>query len=319
MHSLTLVLPGFCWPYADMPLPAMNTPALNTLLHWAQPQRDAAASRSHLYAHHLWTEPLLDYARTTLGLPAQQPAFWLSPLHQQLSMHQAHIISGEILAISPEEAAQWCQELSVFFADQSWQLYPFRPDLWLVTCPTVPAWQTTSIFDLGNQLDDSHKPKGIEARALMQAQSEIQMLLHSHPLNAERINRQQPPINGVWCWQDIAAQAKHDRYLFTASCWQSQTSGQAEHWGQLPTHSPTAHVVVFDDQLINTHIYTDNAAYAHIIHAWEQHWFAPIKHALNRGQLAQLNIETENHSLRIQKPLLPPFWRRQASFQGQCP
>jgi hypothetical protein len=43
-------------------------------------------------------------------------------------------------------------------------------------------------------------PQGAEGRRWRAVLTEIQVLLHQHPLNAERRTRGLPPVNSLWLW-----------------------------------------------------------------------------------------------------------------------
>ena len=324
MQQLTLALPDLAWPHPQAALPALHTPGLNRLLHWGRSQSQPAAINSAFFGCFLWQGSLLKQGLQALGLPENQAAFWCSPVHQHIGMHSAQIISGNTLAIQADEAAAWCAELSRFFADQHWHFYPYRADLWLVSCPQPPQWQAAPILDLNHHLDAANKPSGHGANALLQAQTEMQMLLHSHALNHARQQHGLPPVNGVWCWRDATGEADPHTLLLTDSAW-AQNSLPLRHtlpssWTELQNQYTASgspiHTVMFDDSLMLPVAQGDGHTYAAQLQDWDQRWFMPAHHALASGSLKQLCISSQHTDLWVRKPAIPPFWRPQPVFQG---
>lgn len=323
MQQLTLALPDLAWPYRDVPLPPLHTPGLDTLLHWGQPHA-TEQNTAALFGNYLWSGSLLQHGLNTLGLPENQAAFWCSPLHQHIGMHSVQIASGAELSIHADEAAAWCHQLSRFFIAEGWHFYPYRDDLWLVTCAQAPQWQAVDILNLGGRIDAHSKPNGPGAAALLQAQTEIQMLLHNHPLNQARQQQGQAPVNGVWCWRDIAGHAQSDTLLATDSDWAATNlplHAQPHDWAALQRlcteTGTTGKAVVFIDTLSTAVAHGDAQAYADQLHHWDTHWFSPLQQALASGSLKQLNISSQQRNVSIRNPRISPFWRRQPRFQGQ--
>lgn len=328
MHALTFALPGLHWPHCGIPLPELATPALNTLLHWGRAHVYPTRRRSDVFGRYLWRGSLLQHARQTLGLPESQPTFWCSPLHQHLGMHSVQIAHSTELAWRDGEAAAWCARLNRFFADDGWRFWPYRADLWLVGCPETPQWQATNILDLDTHIGADSKPHGVGSAALLQAQTEIQMLLHQHPLNQERQQHGQLPLNGMWFWRDLCGHADPQTLLLSHSPWAAPDTGsytphRADNWATLQQqsarHADKAALVVFADEAFAPAAHHGDAhGYAAQLHHWDRHWFRPALDALSTGCLKRLDIVCEQHSLSIHKPVIRPFWRRTPPFRGQC-
>lgn len=308
---LTLALPGFT---GAQNAPPPKLPALRRLLHWGRVRQQAQA-RSRFYARHLWQGSLLrPYADD--GLPENRHVFLCSPLHQQIGMNSIQAAHGAVLGISAAEAAQWCTDLNAFFAADGWQFRALRPDLWRVTCPPLPAWHSACVLDLPAQLDENSRPHGAGGARLLQVQTEIQMLLHAHPLN-----RQRPvPVNTVWFWQDVTGGADPDASLYSNSPWAAQAQACAGNFTEWRATVPHRHrAVVFAEDFVHSADTGDTAAHAALWQAWEAHWFAPALAALRSGSLHSLSVADEHGCLNIRKPKLAPFWRPLPAFEGVWP
>lgn len=308
--QLTLALPALTWAHDTPPLPPVHAPALWRLLHWGRVQ-GYTWPRSRFYAHYLWHGSL--WPRDGQRLPENNTAFWCSPLHQQIGLHHIQAAHGAVLAIQPAEALQWCADLSAFFATDGWQFQVWRPDVWRVTAPPLPPWESACILDLPPLLDENSRPYGAGSARLLQAQTEIQMLLHTHPLNRHR----NLPVNAVWFWQDVPGNADPGQTLYSDSPWAAQTRPRPasfDAWQRQATAAEAA--VVFAEDFTAA---GDADARAALLRDWETHWFAPVLAALRSGNLKHLCIADEQGCLKTSKPKLTPFWRSTPVFQGIWP
>lgn len=324
MH-LTLAIPSLN-RRSDETLPQLYLPALNQILRYGRLKKQACPT-SLFYGKHLWQKSLLNQAKTFLNLPATRPAAFASPIWQQMGLHQANIISGEHLAIQDHEARQWCEQLSTFHQGEQWHFYPVRNDLWLVTMPSESDWQVIPVLDLHGRISADDRACGHDALQWLGKQTETQMWLHQHPLNAVRRAEKHPEINGLWLWQDIHGRAaapllatdspwaqffhgkKHDApYDFAAYC-----ALAAEHGASLSDS------LIFLDELTITEQTGDVYAYQKILQSWETRWFAPLWQAVKTGRLKQLTVTTDGeHGGEL---LLTPqskwaFWKAAKQFEG---
>jgi hypothetical protein len=220
-----LVIP-FVAALEDQALPA--TPQLSKLLSaWAEVARDEA-DESHPALPH---ERLLARA---LGWPAEAPLPWaarqatadgiavgeqawglLTPAHWLLSAQAVHL--GDPAALALEEAASraYLEVLRPWFEDEGFTVAWGAPLRWYVAHPSLAALRTASLDRVIGSNVDQWLLTQPEARLIRRLQDEAQMLLHEHPLNAEREARGLPAVNSFWlsgCGV-ARAEAAHDLHI----------------------------------------------------------------------------------------------------------
>jgi hypothetical protein len=139
--------------------------------------------------------------------------------------------------------------------------------------------------------------------------TEIQMLLHSHPVNAAREARGEPAVNSLWFWGAGRLPGK------TQSRWKSVTgeeplalglarlAGAAAHglpasasaWLEQPPHDGR-HLVILDP----------------VAEALERDWFAPLAAALRAGRIGMLSLHVPDAGFSVEtvRGDLRRFWRR---------
>ncbi|MCF7521544.1 hypothetical protein L4G92_05720 [Neisseria sp. ZJ106] len=316
--NLTLALPS-------LPLHTghRQTPAFNQMLRYGrwQPQ---PCRPSEFYRRHLWQGSILQQAKRIAGITPDRPTAFASPFYQEMGMHSAGITAGRHLAISPHEAQRWCAELSSFYQDEHWEFVPLHNDLWLALMPSEnhteqPDWQVTPVPDIGNQISPADQACGNDAPTWLAKQTEIQMWLHQHPLNAERHRQGLQPVNVLWLWQDLTGNANSD-IIFSNSPWAAFSPTPArpvpDNFGDLQqilnqlSENPDNFLILQDDFTL-----CGSESHTSLLQHWEQTWFAPLWQALNQRRLHRLTLATEQGTLHLTPRSHLAFWRTAGKFE----
>jgi hypothetical protein len=206
----TILYPGLLGP--DVPLeelpqsewPASHSlPNLALLLNRAQVQADTKQSFEHQLLSALGYvitadgEVPIARLRQGEGLLGDKPAWCLDPAYVQIDREIAYLAAMDELALTQSEAHQLITDINHHFADVLHIRY-HSPQQWLVHTDLQLATRTPSealLQDLSRML-----PTGPDAQRWRGIVNEIQMLLHSHPLNEARQLAGKLPVNSVWLW-----------------------------------------------------------------------------------------------------------------------
>lgn len=131
------------------------------------------------------------------------PFQWLraDPVWLQPDLSTARLMAWGNLGLSAEDAAALMAPLKPLFGEFGYALESREPDAWTVQCPRetrLPAFPHP-LAALG---DDAfpYLPEGPDARRWRSLMGEAQVLMHQHPVNAERARRGLPPANSLWFW-----------------------------------------------------------------------------------------------------------------------
>lgn len=130
-------------------------------------------------------------------------ATWLSadPAWVQPDMNGARLLACGQLQLGEAEAQALAQPLVPVFEEAGMRLMVSSPDRWhlrLAAHDALPAFAAPEQA-LGEDLY-LHLPQGPQGRRWRVLINEVQVLLHQHPLNAERRARGLPPVNSLWLW-----------------------------------------------------------------------------------------------------------------------
>ncbi len=128
---------------------------------------------------------------------------WLSadPAWVKPDMTGARLLACGQLQLGMDEAQALAEPLLPVFAEAGMQLLVSTPDHWHVQLPPglpLPKFDAPELA-MGEDLSQ-HLPPGAEGRQWRILLNDIQVMLHQHPLNAQRRARGVAPVNSLWLW-----------------------------------------------------------------------------------------------------------------------
>lgn len=142
-------------------------------------------------------------APITLAAEGVDPGndFWLcaDPVHLNAGLRHVTLLDHRDLALQPDEAAGLLAALNDHFAAELGFLAP-RPTHWYARSPTPLQVVAPTLDAVAGGILPEGAPAGPDAGTLRRIATEVQMLLHAHPINAAREQRGALPVNGVWFW-----------------------------------------------------------------------------------------------------------------------
>jgi hypothetical protein len=105
------------------------------------------------------------------------------------------------MQLSTDDCMALARPLKPLFGDAGFLLEPVTPARWYLRCP--PGTQLPPFSSPQAALGDDiakHLPEGDAGRRWRHLLNEVQVILHNHPLNAERVRRGVAPVNSLWIW-----------------------------------------------------------------------------------------------------------------------
>ncbi len=170
-----------------------------------------------------------------LEVPRGTGSEWglISPSHWRMGREYAQMLDPEGLALSPADARTLFEAIMPWLEEAGWALHWGGPSRWYVQVPGLSGLRTASLdralscpMEIWAEAEREGQGPHALRRPWAKLQSELQMLLHSHPLNQAREAAGEPPVNGLWLSGCGAAQAsppcRLDRSLRAASLAQDQ-------------------------------------------------------------------------------------------------
>lgn len=292
---ITLVVPGLAAALrADAPLPR----AL---------QRLASLGTTRTLEHGLDTATL-----QAVGLPAAVAVAPVAALGAGFDAGSAYVLRADPLALvagrddvlvrgrvddlSPAHVEALRTALDAHFGTDGLAFHAPRPDAWFVTATSNVPVHTTPLRALRGPLQP-FLPGGEHGRIWRRWLSEMQMLLHAHPLNAQRETAGQVPVTGLW----IADGGTLPRDMAAAplAVWASAmpegdvARGIALLRGATARPLPagwSALALTAAAPAMDTLIVADPVGDADSLARAERDWVDPAVHALERGEVTALTL-----------------------------
>jgi hypothetical protein len=198
---------------AQAVLPTLALPGLQALLARSRTVRDEGAAEA-LNAPH---ERALARAAGVAGGDGELPlaAWWLAhdgldpgdlvwglltPVHWQVGLDEVVVTDPAGLDLGADESRALFEAVKPLFEDDGFVLLWGAPLRWYAAHERLRHWRAPSLDrSIGQRID----PRAVDAahpaaRDLRRLQNEVQMLLHTHPLNEAREATGRLPVNSVW-------------------------------------------------------------------------------------------------------------------------
>jgi hypothetical protein len=152
-------------------------------------------------------------------------------------------------------------------------------------------------------------PRGPDAGAVRRLMTELQMLLHDHPVNESRARRGLPAINAVWVWgQGRGPESTRAGPLPTVFADDSYALGICA------LHSRSAEPVPAVSEALIPAVAGSSRALAvipaHDVESLQTQWIGPLTAALSSRKLARLDFILDGWHLQLDRAALRRFWRK---------
>lgn len=128
----------------------------------------------------------------------QRPIGLLTPVHLHLGTEQVTMTDPDMLALADADAHVLFDALQPLFADEGFELHWGATLRWYLVHDSLAEWPTASLDRVIGRNIDAWITEAPGARIWPRLHSEAQMLLHSHPINAQRESQGLTSVNSLW-------------------------------------------------------------------------------------------------------------------------
>ena len=122
----------------------------------------------------------------------------LSPTHWHVGTDLVSLADPDALALDADASRALLAAVAPLFEADGFVLRWGAPTRWYAAHASLAGLRTASLDRVIGRNVDRWLPSGAASRTLRRLQSEVQMLLYTHPLNAEREARGLLPVNSFW-------------------------------------------------------------------------------------------------------------------------
>ena len=221
------------------------------------------------------------------------------PVYQQLDINHAILGDRSLIDVTDKESEALITDLNQHFRDDGVRFERAAQGRWYCIFDEPLAVQTVAPDTATGRNVSLQMPMGDGARRWRGWLSEIEMLLHTHPVNEQRSVEGKTTINSLWLWGEgnpttLPRVSPAYRQIFTENFYTRSLASyhQVECAGvsQFPSAAAGAKLLVVDDRLAAARATGDQPAYDHLLQTLEQHILEPLDRGMLRGTWQQVNL-----------------------------
>ena len=123
---------------------------------------------------------------------------FITPCHWQVGTNHIAMSGAELPDFSAHESQTLLAAMQPYFEEDGITLHYDRPDRWLARSEVFASLASASLDRVVGRNVENWMPRSAPAAHLRRLQSEMQMLLYTHPVNDARAARGVPPVNSFW-------------------------------------------------------------------------------------------------------------------------
>jgi len=336
--SLTVVIPGLFGfsGNAERETGTISAWALETLLARAQ-RLDAAGLEYERLIFSLFgvappDDADLPVAAVTraLDLGVIDNGWWLraDPVHLRPERDRLILFDTQTVPLTLDEANRLTAELSEAYAGPGWLLKSPRPGRWYLKPPRAARIITTPLPRVVGKDIHPYLPQGKDGKAWHTLLNEIQILLHTTAVNAEREQRGELPINSVWFWgggrlpsisqvEWVHLYSEEPISLALARLSETPSSARPADFSDWlrQARRPGAYLTVLEQVRGNVQ-YDQEREWAQSVERLDHEWMAPAFRALKSREIDALTICTDIGNYRVGANEIRRWWRRRRPLAG---
>lgn len=248
------------------------------------------------------------------------------PVHLHADTSGLILFDTASFELDNEESRGLCDALAGHIAADGWELRQRHPHRWYLVGGEPQDLGSLALPAVRGTPVPAVPFSGADAAAWINRLNELQMLLHSHPVNRARAARAQVAVNSLWLWG--GGELQHHG---SAACGRVLSDnpfarGSAHYRGLkvLPLPAAAEQAAPVDDgQLVVLEDCRDAAAYQDLP-AWqdalqrlEHDWFQALLRALKAGRLDALELYPVNGcAYRLTRRRLLALWKGRGDYRG---
>jgi len=138
------------------------------------------------------------YFRSVQHELSSEVVWCLDPVYIQVDRDEAVLVANESLCLEESEARSLIDALNQHFKQDGLSIHYHNQHQWLMLGDI--GLLTHSLSDAIFQNINEHQPTGKDESKWRTIINEVQMLLHCHPVNEQRVEQGGMPANSLWIW-----------------------------------------------------------------------------------------------------------------------
>lgn len=231
------------------------------------------------------------------------------PVHLKADRDTASLIPPEELQLSRSDAQLLIDSINEFLKDDDVSIHQCNPDVWMMSgmpSQQLSAYPTSFV---AHRHASAFLPAGDSDGTWRRLATEIQMLLHAHPLNQERERAGQLSVNALWYWGGATlpglSESVGKSVLFADDAYAVELADQwnierhaLKDLGNstelfVAARNNASNVIIVDTSLRKTGVSGDVDQYIDRVEQLNRTCLLPLSSLVSNGQLSALKLQTE--------------------------
>lgn len=228
------------------------------------------------------------------------------PVHLQADRDTAKLLPVQMLDLTEDDADAMLLDINQFLSTDGFKVFRGPDQGWYMSGMDATTLKSFPPSFLANRNASAYLPAGENSEQWRRLMTEIQMLLHTHPINEQRMRSGRLPINSLWFWGG----AKMNRMLtdeqerrptgLSVYADDDFSSALCAHLDVPcfslenfdPTQTGTALIV--DTRIASAHFSRDEAGLNQATKRVNVEWLAALIDRVRVGQITQINLMNED-------------------------
>ncbi len=242
------------------------------------------------------------------------------PVHLQVDRDHARLLEGDALDLELGEARALAESINAHFADDGLHFRVADSQRWFLSCTREPDVDMSPPGYAAGRNVQHFLPGGDSGAYWRALLTELQMLLHEHPVNRQRQARGALAVNSVWLWGGgRLADTEHRASERTVYADGVLPAAMAERLHSrllpLPARRNQASFdgafTLVDDTLLPLAVYGRTAEWRAELDRIESIYLKPVLGALKRGRFAAVVLyPCLGQRFEVRRSDLAKFWRK---------
>lgn len=334
MRKLTLFIPGFFGPVSETHSGITpNVPAIEKYFRFSKSNSIQTTGFTQTLFQ-LFGFPNQDHDYPVAAVTRlvdddhDLEGIWMraDPVHLRPERDAVVLLDNSSFNLEKHEALIFVADLQQVFTERDIELEAPTNNRWYIKLKQLPEISTTPIHEVVGKDIDKNPAIGDNKVLWDQLSNEAQMSLHNCPLNDEREQRGELPVNGVWLWG--AGELPKSKKQFWSRVFADEVTTQGL---SILTGAPYGDLADSLEALINQtdeeddilavisfglrhQQYFDHNGWQDFLGYLEEEWFAEIENLIKQNELDELILLTGENKLTVTKSSYKKFWRRKKPF-----
>lgn len=269
--------------------------------------------------------------REDFGTPPPGWCLRADPVHLRTDTSGLILFDASSFPLAADEAQALTDTLTAHLTEDNLRLVCRHPRRWYLLCDRPQRLATQPLPAVRGTRVSAMPYGGEDAAPWMGRINELQMLMHSHPVNRDRAERGEPAVNSVWLWGGGDAQPPHNPSCTRLAGGNLFARGIARQSGVPITDLPENASILSDTSVDSENLlvileacrdaaaYEDIAVWQTALERLERDWFAPLLKALKQRRIDSLKLYALNgRCYRLTRRQLLTFWKGAGEYRTQA-